>query len=31
MRIAMLINGMLYASLIGILAMAWGWLHRSDS
>ena len=31
MRTAMLINGVLYASLIGVLAMAWGWLHRSDS
>ena len=31
MRIAMLINGVMYVSLIGVLAMAWGWLHRSDS
>ena len=28
---AMLINGVMYVSLIGVLAMAWGWLHRSDS
>jgi len=29
MRTAMLINGVMYVSLIGVLAMAWGWLHRS--
>ena len=31
MRTAMLINGALYVSLVGVLAMAWGWLHRNDS
>ena len=31
MRTAMLMNGVLYASLVGVLAMAWGWLQREDS
>ena len=31
MRTAMLINGAMYVSLIGVLAMAWGWLQRGDS
>jgi hypothetical protein len=31
MRTAILINGALYVSLVGALAMAWGWLQREDS
>jgi tetrahydromethanopterin S-methyltransferase subunit B len=31
MESAMLFNGVLYACLLGVLAMAWGWLQRSDS
>ena len=31
METAMLFNGVLYACLIGTLAVAWGWLQRSDS
>ena len=31
MMTAALINGSLYVCLVGILAMAWGWLQRSDS
>ena len=31
MRTAMLFNGVLYACLVGALAMAWGWLQRSNS
>jgi hypothetical protein len=30
METAMLFNGVLYVSLLGVLALAWGWLHRSD-
>lgn len=28
---AVLINGSLYLTSLGLLAMAWGWLQRSDS
>ncbi len=28
---AVLLNGSLYLSSIGFLAMAWGWLQRSES
>ena len=31
MESAMLFNGVLYACLLGVLAMAWGWLQRSGS
>ena len=31
MRTAMLINGAMYVSLIGVLAMAWGWFQSGDS
>jgi len=31
METAMLFNGVLYACLIGFLAIAWGWLQRSES
>jgi hypothetical protein len=31
MLTAALINGSLYVCLIGVLAMAWGWLQRSNS
>ena len=31
MTAAFLMNGALYVCLIGILAMAWGWLQRSGS
>jgi hypothetical protein len=31
MEIAMLFNGVLYTCLLGVLAMAWGWLQRSGS
>jgi hypothetical protein len=31
MMTATLINGLLYVSSLGLLAMAWGWLQRSDS
>jgi len=28
---AVLLNGLLYLSSLGLLAMAWGWLQRSES
>jgi hypothetical protein len=31
MMTAVLFNGPLYVCLLGVLAMAWGWLQRSDS
>ena len=31
MEIAMLFNGVLYACLLGVLAIAWGWLQRTGS
>ena len=31
MMVAALFNGPLYICSIGVLAMAWRWLHRSDS
>ena len=31
METALLFNGVLYGCLLGVLAMAWGWLHRSES
>lgn len=31
MMAAALINSSLYFCLVGVLAMAWGWLQRSDS
>jgi len=31
MTAAFVMNGALYGSLLGVLAMAWGWLQRSDS
>lgn len=31
MTAAFLMNGSLYVCLLGVLAMAWGWLQRSDS
>jgi len=31
METAMLFNGVLYACLLGFLAIAWGWLQRTDS
>lgn len=31
MEIAMLFNGVMYVCLLGILAIAWGWLQRSAS
>ena len=31
MTAAFLMNGAQYVCLIGVLAIAWGWLQRSDS
>lgn len=31
MTTAFLMNGVLYVGLLGVLAMAWGWLQRSGS
>ena len=31
MTAAFIMNGVLYVSLLGVLAMAWGWLQRSGS
>jgi len=31
MMTAALFNGSLYVCLVGVLALAWGWMQRSDS
>ena len=31
MTTGILFNGVLYVSLLGVLAIAWGWLQRSGS